>query len=71
MIHDNTERGVEHEQLMTHNGVKRMSNAILKMIIAFAIFGLFRLCVCDWVTDWPTTIGFSMILAGFVANSQS
>ena len=47
-----------------------MLKAIMKMLIAFAIFGFFRQIVSDWMVDWPTTIGFSMILAGFVANSQ-
>lgn len=50
--------------------MQNMVKSILKMILAFAIFGFFRLIVSDWGTDWPTTIGFAMILSGFVANSQ-
>lgn len=52
-----------------HEG-KNMIKALFKFIIAFILLGIFRLIVSNWVTEWPTTICFGLILAGFVANSQ-
>ena len=51
-------------------GGREMFKALSKLVIAFFLLGIFRVIVGNWVTEWPTTICFGLIVAGFVANSQ-